>query len=91
VEIQVADYGPGIPPDDLARIFDKFYRGRHTSLDIPSDRQKRGDIPPGTGLGLSISSGIVEAHGGRIWAENRPGGGTVVKLTLPLEERNLGN
>ncbi|HXV43740.1 MAG TPA: ATP-binding protein, partial [Anaerolineae bacterium] len=90
VEIHVADYGPGIPPDDLARIFDKFYRGPHTSLDIPSDRQKRGDIPPGTGLGLSISSGIVEAHRGRIWAENRPGGGTVVKLTLPLEERNLG-
>jgi two-component system sensor histidine kinase KdpD len=85
VEIQIADCGPGVPPDDLSRIFDKFYRGPH-SLDTPSDRQKKGDVPPGTGLGLSISSGIIEAHGGRIWAENRPGGGTVIKLTLPLAE-----
>jgi two-component system sensor histidine kinase KdpD len=38
-------------------------------------------------LGLSISSGIIEAHGGRIWAENRPGGGLVIKLLLPLEEK----
>jgi two-component system sensor histidine kinase KdpD len=73
LEIQIADYGPGIPPNDLRRVFDKFYRGPYASPDIPSDRQKKGDFPPGTGLGLSISSGIVEAHGGRIWAENRPG------------------
>ncbi|GIK42607.1 MAG: two-component sensor histidine kinase [Chloroflexota bacterium] len=86
LEIQIADRGPGLPSDDLKRIFDKFYRGPHTSLDLPSDRRKRGDVPAGTGLGLSISSGIVEAHGGRIWAENRPGGGLVVKLALPLEK-----
>jgi two-component system sensor histidine kinase KdpD len=84
LEIQIADRGPGLPPGDLKRIFDKFYRGPHTSLDIPSDRRKRGDVPAGTGLGLSISSGIVEAHAGHIWAENRPGGGLVVKLALPL-------
>jgi two-component system sensor histidine kinase KdpD len=86
LELQIADRGPGIPPADLTRIFDKFYRGPHTSLKIPSDRQKKGDTPPGTGLGLSISSGIIKAHGGRIWAENRPGGGLIVKLALPLEE-----
>jgi two-component system sensor histidine kinase KdpD len=84
LEIQIADRGPGLPPDDLKRIFDKFYRGSHTSPELPSDRRKRGDVPVGTGLGLSISSGIIEAHGGRIWAENRPDGGLVIKLTLPV-------
>lgn len=88
LELQIADRGPGVPPEDLKRIFDKFYRVAYTSLDLPSDRQKKGDAPAGTGLGLSISSGIIEAHGGRIWAENRPGGGIIVTLTLPLGERN---
>lgn len=72
VEIAVADYGIGIPPEDLGRIFDKFYR------------VQRPGGAAGTGLGLSISKGFVEAHGGRIWAQNRPGGGTVVILTLPV-------
>lgn len=88
LEMQVADRGPGLPPEDLKRIFDKFYRGPYTSHDLPADRQKKGDGPAGTGLGLSISSGIIEAHHGCIWAENRPGGGLVMTLTLPLEERN---
>jgi len=74
VEIAVADRGIGIPPEDLQRVFDKFYRVH------------RPDNVTGTGLGLSISKGIVEAHGGRIAAENRPGGGTVVRLTLPVAE-----
>ncbi|MBE7471085.1 MAG: sensor histidine kinase KdpD [Anaerolineae bacterium] len=87
LQLEIADHGPGLPPDDLTRIFDKFYRGPHTSPGVSSDRRKRGDAPPGTGLGLSISSGIIEAHGGRIWAENRPGGGLVIKLLLPLEEK----
>lgn len=72
--IEVIDQGRGIPAEDLARIFDKFYRSQ----------------PPngagGTGLGLSISKGIIEAHQGRIWAENRPGVGTVVAIALPLNE-----
>jgi len=72
VTVSVADRGIGIPAHDLVRIFDKFYRVR------------RPGTPGGTGLGLSISKGIVEAHGGRIWAENRPGGGAVVSFTLPL-------
>jgi two-component system sensor histidine kinase KdpD len=74
VEIQVADRGVGIPPEDLQRVFDKFYRVH------------RPDNVIGTGLGLSISKGIVEAHGGRIVAENRPGGGTIIRLTLPVAE-----
>jgi two-component system sensor histidine kinase KdpD len=72
VEIEVADRGSGIPPEDLARVFDKFYRV-----------QRPGSVA-GTGLGLSISKGLVEAHGGRIWAQNRSRGGTVVTLALPM-------
>ncbi|MFZ1042484.1 MAG: sensor histidine kinase KdpD [Anaerolineales bacterium] len=73
VEIEVADRGIGIPKEDLARIFDKFYR------------VQRPDNITGTGLGLSISKGIVEAHGGFIVAENRPGGGTIITIALPMK------
>lgn len=83
IEIQIADRGPGIPSDDLARIFTKFYR-----IQRPTQEARPAKLPPGTGLGLSISSGLVEAHGGRIWAENRPGGGTVVTVALPLRQGN---
>jgi len=72
LEIQVADRGIGIPPEDLTRVFDKFYRV-----------QRPGGVI-GTGLGLAICKGIIEAHGGRIQADNRIGGGTVVTATLPL-------
>jgi two-component system sensor histidine kinase KdpD len=74
VEIDVIDRGRGIPPSDLDRVFDKFYR-----LQSPEGVS-------GTGLGLSIAKGIVEAHGGRIWAENRTEGGLLVRLALPLGE-----
>jgi two-component system sensor histidine kinase KdpD len=74
VEIDVADRGVGIPREDLLRVFEKFYRVH------------RPDNVTGTGLGLSISKGILEAHGGRIVAKNRPGGGTIVRLTLPVAE-----
>jgi len=70
--IEVADGGPGVPEADLRRIFDKFYR-----IPIP---ERAG----GTGLGLSICKGIVEAHGGKIKAENRAGGGLRVVVSLPL-------
>ncbi len=73
VEIEVADRGIGIPPQELPYIFQRFHRIPNTVL-------------PGMGLGLSICKGIVEAHGGRIAAENRPGGGTIVRLTLPVAE-----
>jgi len=75
--ISVADRGPGIPPVDLERIFDKFYRvlgTQHTT---------------GSGLGLAVSKGLVEAHGGRIWAENREGGGAVFRFTLPVGKTRM--
>jgi len=74
VHIAVADAGAGIPEADLTRIFDKFHR------------VQRADGVQGTGLGLSISRGIVEAHGGRIWAANRPGGGSIITLSLPRDD-----
>ena len=73
--IGVADRGPGIPSADLDRVFDKFYR-----------IQRQGDVS-GTGLGLSICRGIVEAHGGRIWAAAAPEGGTVVTFALPISQQ----
>jgi two-component system, OmpR family, sensor histidine kinase KdpD len=72
--IEVADRGPGIPEDQLPRIFEKFFR-----TVIP-------ETVGGTGLGLSICKGIVEAHGGAICAGNRKGGGLGVMITLPLGE-----
>ncbi len=72
--ISVADRGPGIPPADLERVFDKFYR----VLGRTAER------PTGLGLGLAVCKGLVEAHGGHIWAENREGGGAVFRFTLPL-------
>ena len=74
LEMAVADRGFGVPPEDLERIFNKFYRV-HRPAEVS-----------GTGLGLAICKGIVEAHGGRIWARNRPGGGTVVTVALPCEQ-----
>jgi two-component system sensor histidine kinase KdpD len=70
--VEVMDRGQGIPDKELARIFDKFYRVR------------RADDAGGTGLGLSISKGIIEALQGRIWAEARPGGGSIFAVALPL-------
>jgi two-component system sensor histidine kinase KdpD len=72
IEIEIADRGLGIPPAELTHVFEKFYRVR------------RNDGASGTGLGLSICKGIVEVHGGRIWATNRPGGGTIVTVSLPM-------
>jgi len=79
LQLEVADRGHGVPEHDLKRVFDKFYR-----IPIPEGAG-------GTGLGLSICKGIVEAHGGRIGAENRTGGGLRVVIRLPLasqEDRN---
>ena len=70
--IAVLDRGSGIHPAELDRIFDKFYRARAVRSKID-----------GTGMGLAIAKGIIEAHGGKIRAENRQGGGAVVSITLP--------
>lgn len=73
-EVSIADTGPGVPAADLPHLFDKFYRAGN------------GTHSKGAGLGLAICKGLVEAHGGRIGAANRPGGGLVVSFALPLGE-----
>ncbi len=70
---EVADRGPGFAPGEEERVFDKFYRGQ------TADSR-------GVGLGLAICRAIVEAHGGKIWAENRPEGGAVFRFTLPAKD-----
>ncbi len=70
--IEIRDRGPGLPPGDEHRIFAKFYRGR-------------GEVVRGAGLGLAICRAIVEAHRGAIEAFNRPDGGAVFRIRLPLE------
>lgn len=71
--ISVKDKGPGIPPQDLKRVFDKFYRvNRHNQV-------------TGTGLGLSICKAIIETHGGRIMANNNLDEGVTISFTLPLQ------
>jgi two-component system sensor histidine kinase KdpD len=69
--VEVADRGPGLPPGAEERVFERFFRGGDTSV-------------RGVGLGLPISRAIAQAHGGRLAAANRPGGGAVFRLTLPL-------
>jgi len=73
VTVEVRDTGNGIAAGDLPRIFERFYRG---------DPARSRDA--GAGLGLAIARGIVEAHGGTIWAESAPGGGTSIRFTLPI-------
>jgi two-component system sensor histidine kinase KdpD len=79
--VSVADRGSGIPTGSEAKLFDKFFRAE-------------GETRSGSGIGLAICRGIVELHGGRIVAENRPGGGAVFRFTLPtaesLEKRSDG-
>ncbi len=72
-EVRVCDSGPGIPEKDLERIFDRFYK---------ASNQRGGER--GAGLGLAIAREIISRHGGRIWAERGPGGGTCIDFTLPL-------
>ena len=77
IEIEVKDKGFGIPEEDITRIFDKFYRA-------VKPRQVTG-----TGLGLSICKGIVEAHGGRIFARNNSDKGATLTVILPLEAKKI--
>jgi Osmosensitive K+ channel histidine kinase len=80
VRLSIADRGIGIPTGDLEAVFDKFYRVQRT--EVPDGI----DVSRGIGLGLSISRGIVQAHHGRIWAENRAGGGTMITVALAAAE-----
>lgn len=75
VRIETQDSGPGIHPDDLLRIFERFFR---------ADRTRKG---AGTGLGLAIANHVVQAHGGVIWAENAPDTGASISFTLLRADR----
>lgn len=74
VHVSVSDTGPGIPADDLPRIFERFYQGRTQARTAMA----------GSGLGLALAKKVVEAHGGRIWVESDLGKGTTVRFILPL-------
>ena len=78
VALVISDSGPGIPAEDLSRVFERFYR-------VDKSRAR----PGGTGLGLAIVKHLVELHGGRVWAENRAGSGAAVTVLLrgPEAER----
>ncbi|MEA2687266.1 MAG: hypothetical protein QOE93_2461, partial [Actinomycetota bacterium] len=81
LRISVHDVGKGIPPAELPRLFNKFFRG------------SEGGRPSGSGLGLYIARGLVEAHGGRISAESRLGHGSTFSFTLPADafEKTFGD
>ena len=74
--LEVRDHGPGIPPADVPRLFDRFYRGQTAGLH-----------PPGSGMGLWIARGLLAAEGGRIWAENHPGGGARFTIVVPAARK----
>jgi two-component system sensor histidine kinase KdpD len=76
VVVSVLDSGPGLPPEDLDRIFDKFYRAE------AGDAQRA----YGYGLGLYVCRRLIEAQGGQIWAANRPEGGASFSFSLPVAE-----
>lgn len=74
--LRVRDHGPGVDPGDLSHLFERFYRGqqarRHSS---------------GTGMGLAIARGLLNAEGGRVWADNRPDGGAEFSIAVPAASR----
>ena len=76
VRLSINDTGPGVAEDEIERIFNRFYR-------TDTSRQRDGE---GSGLGLAIARSIVDRHGGKIWAENRPEGGLSVIIDLPVDK-----
>jgi signal transduction histidine kinase len=80
VTVSVQDTGVGIAPEDLPRIFERFYRGDVARARSAKEGAREGG---GAGLGLAIAKGLVEAHQGRIWAESTLGRGTTIAFTLP--------
>jgi signal transduction histidine kinase len=75
VHLAVHDTGPGIPPEEVDRVFERFYR-----LDA-----SRARASGGTGLGLSVVKSLVDAHGGRVWVESVPGKGSTFTVALPVQ------
>ena len=83
VEVSVRDNGEGIPPEHLAHVFERFYRG-------DKSRSREGMEKGGVGLGLAIAKELVEGHGGRIWVESAPAQGTRITFALPRDETGVG-
>lgn len=81
LQVSVADQGTGIPAEDLGKVFDRMYRVE----------QRVSPAVKGVGLGLAICKGLVEAHGGRIWAESKVGRGSTFYFTLPLDTERRRN
>jgi signal transduction histidine kinase len=79
VQVSVRDQGIGMSPRDMGQLFEKFYR-------VDREEVRRAG---GTGLGLYITKRLVEMHGGRLWAESRPGVGSVFRFTLPTTSDEL--
>ena len=79
IRLTVADEGPGIPDADLPRVFERFYR-------VDKSRTRGTRDPGGTGLGLAIVKHLIELHGGKVTAANRPEGGAVFTIELPQRE-----
>ena len=75
LRVAVVDHGPGVPVAERSRIFNAFYR-----------LEPRGEVA-GSGLGLAVAQGLVEAHGGRTWVEDTPGGGATFSFSLPIRRR----
>jgi two-component system OmpR family sensor kinase len=76
IKVRISDTGIGIPPAELPRIFEEFYRAENARA-VERD---------GTGLGLAFAKEVIERHGGCIWAENNPGGGSTFTFTLPTSQ-----
>jgi len=76
LEISVSDRGPGLDPAELDHLFERFYRGRMARA-----------AAFGTGMGLAITRGLLAAAGGRVWAENVPGGGARFSMVVPATTR----
>jgi two-component system, OmpR family, sensor histidine kinase KdpD len=74
--IRIVDRGPGLPREELERVFEAFYRG-----------PDGGTAHTGSGLGLAIARGFIEANGGRVWAESLPGQGSTFAVELPLDDQ----
>jgi signal transduction histidine kinase len=88
LEIAVAGTGEGISPEDLPRVFERFWRADPARARATAPPRSHAGPKPvnGTGLGLSVAQSLVEAQGGRLWAESIPGQGSTFRFTLPLAE-----
>jgi two-component system sensor histidine kinase KdpD len=75
IRMSVSDAGPGLPPGEVDRLFEPFFRGAGPQ------------VPPGSGMGLAIARGLLAAERGRIWAENREGGGARFWIAVPADSR----